>query len=195
MANDKLVPLITKIIDASADRISKVAAEQATQAAIKTWEIQRKAALKEISDKRLYNTKLLLRNYRLFKTHSAEAIFSRDRASESVQELLDMMWDCSNGGYSETFVDSIRRSAARTALIIDHVDEMIGIYKIFCERSSRPEDMRRFRVLNALYLEGEPKTAAEVAAGEMIDSRTVYKDIDAACEKLTALFFGATAIR
>lgn len=195
MTTEKLLPLVTKVVDAAADRITKAAAEQAAQTAIEVWDTKRKSVLKEIADRRLHNTKLLLRNYRMFKVHSADAIYSKAQASEPVQELLDMMWDCGVGGYEETFVESIKRSAARTMLILNHVDEMIAVYKIYCERSKRPEDMRRYRTISAFYLEGEPRTAAEVAAMLSIDARTVYKDVDAACEKLTALFFGATAIR
>ena len=36
----------------------------------------------------------------------------------------------------------------------------------------------------------EPIPVSEIAERENIDTRTVYKDLDAACEKMSALLFG-----
>ena len=55
--------------------------------------------------------------------------------------------------------------------------------------------MRRYRVVKALYLSAQPVSAQEVADIEMIDTRTVYKDVNAACVPLSTLLFGVDALR
>ena len=87
-------------------------------------------------------------------------------------------------------IESIRESVARTRLIIQHVNEMLAMYKIYCERSQRLEDMRRFRVIHGLYIAEQSKSADEIADEECVETRTIYRDIDAAVERLTALIFG-----
>ena len=66
--------------------------------------------------------------------------------------------------------------------------------KIMCERSSRPDDARHWRVLEGLYLADSYTTAEAIAQREHIDKRTVYKDIDVCVADLTALFFGVGGI-
>lgn len=46
-------------------------------------------------DKRLYNTKLLLEHYRLFKDHAENAVFELTRLDEAeltAIEIMDSMW-------------------------------------------------------------------------------------------------------
>lgn len=139
-------------------------------------------------DKRLRNTKMLLRNYRELVAHSESAIY--DAAQIVEDDLFDILEMMSGGRNSSYYVESIKASAARTRIIIEHVNEMLSIYEIFCERSQRPEDRRRFRTIRSLYIQEEGKTAEAIARRENVDTRTVYRDVDAACEKLTALIFG-----
>lgn len=79
--------------------------------------------------------------------------------------------------------------------LVDHLQHMLGIYKVYCTESQKPEEQRHYRVIEALYLAPKPITAEAVAAREKIDKRTVYKDIDAACATLSALIFGIDGIK
>ena len=140
-------------------------------------------------NRRRANTKMLLRNYRSLKEHSESAIYEAAQAERDFElaEILDMMGAGKRGGIK---VESIRESAARTALIIEHVDRMLEAYRISCERSRKPEDMRRYRVIHGLYISAVPETAEDIAENECIDRSTVYRDIDAAVERLSAMLFG-----
>lgn len=44
--------------------------------------------------------------------------------------------------------------------------------------------------IEGLYLNKVPKSVQEIAEEEFVNERTVYKDIKAACKRLTALIFG-----
>lgn len=173
--------------------IIKLAAEAGAKAALETLEKEKKKALKSRHDRRLRNTKLLLRNFRMFKEHTENAVFEASQLDESAIDILDMMWEYSND--SELFVESIKKSVARTKIIMTHVIDMLALYETYCTRSNKPEDARRYRVIDKLYISDKPMTVREIATMEGIDDRTVYKDVDAACEKLSALIFGIDGLK
>ena len=168
--------------------IITMAAEAGARAALETLEKERGKAVRGRHDRRLRNTKLLLKNYRAFKKHSESAIYEASQIDENAIDILDLMWDPKNN--HDTTINSIRQSAVRTSIIMEHIDRMLGIYKVICLNSGKLEDMRKYKVIYAMYISEKGYSAEEIAEAENIDSRTVYKDIDVACEKLSALIFG-----
>ncbi|TCX51945.1 MULTISPECIES: hypothetical protein [unclassified Dehalobacter] len=173
--------------------IIKIAAEAGARAALETLDKEKRKAQKSRYDRRLRNTRMLLRNYRMFKEHTSNAIFEKSQLDENAIDILDMIYEASSE--SEVFVESIKRSVARTRIIITHIDEMLNIYEIICSRSDKPEDDRRYRVIKALYIVDDILTVKEIAAAEHTDERTVYRDIDRATEKLSALIFGIDGLK
>ena len=174
------------------EAIVRLAAQAGAKAAIETLEKERSKERKSRYDRRLRNTKLLLRNYRMFKEHCEAAVFDASQLDENAIDILDLMWGKGDG---DLVVESIKKSAQRTVIIMRHIDGMLDLYAAYCDRSGKPEDTRRLRVINALYIEAEPLTVPQVAAWEQIDERTVYKDVDAATEKLSALIFGIDGLK
>jgi len=67
---------------------------------------------------------------------------------------------------------------------------MIDLYRAYCEHSHKEEDARRYRVIYWLFLSDEHRTLEEIAEDEYVDKSTIYRDVDAALERLTALIFG-----
>ena len=92
-------------------------------------------------------------------------------------------------------VESIKKSAARTAIIVDHIETMIRIYQAYCLTSNGADDLRRWRVVEGLYISDEKKTVPELARAEGVVERTIYKDIDAACDTIAPLMFGVDGLR
>lgn len=184
---------MSKNLSLATSEIIRIAAEEGAKVALETLDKEKKKAQKSRYDKRLRNTKLLLRNYRMFKEHTESAVFEASQLDENAIDILDMMWEQSSNG--EVFVESIKKSVARTRIIMTHVTDMLDLFESYCYRSNKPEDSRRYRVINALYINDNAMTAREIASTEGIDDRTVYKDVDAACEKLSALIFGIDGIK
>ena len=60
----------------------------------------------------------------------------------------------------ELAVTSVRESAARTRILVHHIDRMLDYFKYRCDHSSKPEDARRYRIVYYSYLaeEAEQKT-------------------------------------
>lgn len=167
--------------------IAKLAGEAGAKVALDTIEKEKHKSARERRDRRLRNTKLLLRNYRMLKAHCQNAVYQASQLEKNV-DILDLMEHVFS--QDELYVESVKRSAERTYLIVSHIDEMLRLYEIYCFTSDKPEDRRRFNTVHALYIDEAVMTVPEIAEKEGIDTRTVYKDIDAAAEKLTALIFG-----
>lgn len=176
--------------------IAKIAAEIGAKAALEELEKEKKKTRDSWYSRKLRNTKLLLQNYRMFKLHADNAIFDVEsmREEESAIEILELMMDGSAD--RNLFVESIKTSVARTQIIVTHITEMLKLYSVYCTQSPKPEDRRRYNVVYSMYIDEDSNmTVADIAEAEGIDSRTVYKDIDAAVEKISALIFGIDGIK
>lgn len=180
----------TKLETLTYKEIVELATSVAVSETIKTMEEQWEAREKAKRDKRLHNTKLLLKNYRLFKLHRDSSIYKLSQLENSTAEIMSLMNTTGSNTYRDNKVDAICNSTANTSIMLGHLDEMLDIYKYLCEKSSKPEDLRRYRVLHARYISDKEQTTEEIAELEDIDTRTVFKDLKIACEKLTSLLFG-----
>lgn len=157
----------------------------------------RKRERAEHIDKRLHNTRLLLKNYRMLKEHFTNAVFTLEE-ERAVGELKPgEIWRLLSNSEpnDEVFIESICKSATRTMIILQHLDKMLEIYEAFCEHSSMESLKRQYRVLRARYLEEPQVSMLEIADREHIHKRTAEKDLDAAIEGITALIFGIDAIK
>ncbi len=169
----------------------RIAAEAGARAAMEKLEKERRKDVEERVDRRLHNTRLLLKNYRLFREHTDHAVYQVEQLDESIYEILELM---ERRGPSD-FSASIKNSAARTAVLVRHIDVMLGLYKTYCENSGRQEDLRRWRVAKALYVNDQPATVQELADREFVAEKTIRRDVDSICEHLSALLFGIDGIK
>lgn len=164
--------------------------ETASRIAIEQYHKEAERVKKAAKNKRLHNTELLMKNYRKFVIHSESAIYDASQVDDDLDldTLLDIM-DC--GGKSKApSVRSVQESVAKTRLLIRHVDTMLSCFEAVCLKSKKPEDARKLRVIQGLYLADEPKTPQEIAEEEKVDPSTVYRDKRDALRQLSALIFG-----
>ncbi|MBE6943820.1 MAG: hypothetical protein E7453_06115 [Ruminococcaceae bacterium] len=169
----------------------RIAAEAGAKAAMEKLEKERRRDEEERVDRRLHNTRLLLKNYRLFKKHTDNAVYQVGQLNESIYEILELM---ERRGPSD-FTASIKNSAARTAVLVQHIEVMLGLYKTYCEDSGRQDNLRRWRVVKALYVDDQPVTVQELADREFVAEKTIRRDVDSICEHLAALLFGIDGIK
>lgn len=151
----------------------------------------------KIMDRRLYDTRLLLKHYQELKLHFENAVFEFDAAQVEAESKPGAIWEILNRRSSDdaVFVESIRKSAMRTMIIIQHIDNNLQIYEILCERSNMENKKRQYRILHARYIDEAPMTIAAIAEQEHINRRTAEKDLDAAIAVMTGLLFGVDAIK
>lgn len=147
-------------------------------------------------DKRLHNTRLLLKNYRLLKEHFTNAVYEFEE-EQSIDEMKPGdLWRLLNESVpEEVYIESICKSATRTMIILQHVEKMLGIYEAYCNTSPMESAKRQYRILRARYLDNEPLSMLDIAEREHIHKRTAERDLDAAIEGLTALIFGIDSIK
>lgn len=91
------------------EEIIKLAAEAGAKAAMETLDRERQRDRQEMADRRLWNTKLLLKNYRSFVAHAAKAVFTVDDYVPLEEIWTDLMMP---GRDSTLFVESIKQSVA-----------------------------------------------------------------------------------
>ena len=172
--------------------IYEKAAAIGAKEALKAFEQERKKEFSSRSDRRLRNTKLLLRNYHMLKEHAQNSVFGRTQMEESALDILESMMTMYD---NEIIIESIKRSATRTAVIVSHIETMFGLYAAYCDNSqNRDIDMRRYEVIWDMYMATDTLSVKEIAEKQHISKDTVYSDLRVAVERLTALIFGGDGL-
>lgn len=176
------------ITDDEIERLIRMSAEEASRKAIEVFEKKQQEMKGERRDKRLRNTRVLLRNYRMLLMNRDNSIYMRSQVEESAADILENMMNLYD---DEVIIDSIKRSTTRTAIIVAHIENMLEIYHCYCYHTSGDElDIRRYEILYRHYIADEPEEITELAERFMVSSDTVYADLRIACERLSALIFG-----
>lgn len=171
--------------------IAKAALAGASVAA-ETLEKAHQKEQKELKDRRLHNTRLLLRNYRMLRESCSKAIYQKEHSEKSTEEVIEdlMSMRASDG----VIVNSIKESAERTGIIISHVDRMLDVFRMYCGKCGEKET-RQYKVIKSMYITKEGSSAAELAKKFGVSKVTIYDDIKTAEERLSALFFGINGLR
>ena len=169
------------------------AAEIGAKEAVKAYEQERKKEHGKRTNKRLRNTKLLLRNYHMLKEHAENSVFGRTQMEESALDILESMMNMYD---NEVIIESIKRSATRTAIIVSHIETMFGLYDAYCEKSTNQDiDRRRYNVVWDKYMAEPVLTVKDIATKNNMSKENVYSDLRVAEERLTALIFGVDGLK
>ena len=131
---------------------------------------QREAVIQEEFDARYQDVKLLMKNYRMLKTHYAHIS----------PEVLE--------------VNAICSMHHKTVLMMSHVDKMLSAYQAICCESGRPDEKNRWDILYLRYITNERITIDNIAERLNIDRRTYFRYVNRAMEDLAVLLFGIEAI-
>lgn len=184
------------IITITSEQLSEIyekAAVIGAKEALKFFEQERKKEYSSRADRRLRNTKLLLRNYHMLKEHAENSVFGRTQMEESALDILESMMSMYD---NEVIIESIKRSATRTAVIVSHIETMFGLYAAYCDKSQNREiDMRRYTVIWDRYIAKDELSVKEIAEKQNMSKDNVYTDLRIATEKLTALIFGVDGLK
>lgn len=171
----------------------RIGIETGTAAAEKRLAEATKEQEKGRYKRRLHNTRLLMANYRNLKDHVNGAIFRGKQMKESALDILDGLdRERLENNY---YIDSIKQSQQKTLIILAHIDQMLELYRIACDQSGKPEEMRRYKILYAAYIDPERKTVEQIAQENHVEKRTYYSDLGKAIKPLSALIFGIDGVR
>lgn len=183
------IPLTREQLKEICDMAVAIGAKEA----LKTFEQERKKEYGGRMDRRLRNTKLLLRNYHMLKEHAENSVFGRTQMEESALDILESMMSMYD---NEVIIESIKRSATRTAIIASHIETMFRLYAVYCDNSTNREiELRRYEVAWDTYMADKTLSVKEIAKKHNISVRSVYDDIKEATERLSALIFGVDGLK
>ncbi len=142
------------------------------------------AGVKE--DRRIFNTRLLLRNYHNFKNRCEEL-----KGTNKVEAEEDPFFEF-GGEYLS--VESLTQSSARTINMMNFIDKMLEFYKKDCEQQGK-EAVRKYKTLIYYYIDEDKKTYEDIAELHEINDRTVRRDLKEAVYALSVLIFGIDGLR
>lgn len=165
----------------------KLITKIATKEAVKAYHKQTEREIKKRKDRRLRNTKLLLRNYRSFKKHCDDIKLEIDE----INDRIDFVTIDSD----EFKLESIKRSKEKTLIMVRYTEKMMKVYKALCEQSNDKEAIRRYKTVYDLYISEDRKTVEQVAKCQSVAKRTVYRDVEKACDTLVVLMFGIDGVK
>lgn len=140
----------------------------------------------EKEDRRIFNTRLLLRNYHNFKNRCEEL-----KESNKIETEEDPFIEIA-GEYLS--VESLTRSSTRTMKMLNFIDKMLEFYKHDCERQGK-EALRKYNTLMCFYIDEDKKTYDDLAELHNINERTVRRDLNEAVQALSVLVFGIDGLR
>lgn len=182
-----------ELIRLALETAAKQSAETAARIAIATYKSEVDKNNKSRNDRRLRNTKLLLTHYRELKEFTKNAVFSKRQLEESAIDILDQMWDPYDR--QDVLVESIKKSKLRTVIILEHVDQMLEIYRKMCVIDDNPEALRRYEILYENYISEKITSMRHIAQCHNIDKRTAYRDLKTALNKVSLLIFGVDYLK
>ena len=121
-----------RMLDVAVARGVEQGIQMGIKAAMDYLAEEREKSRKSRYDRRLHNTRLLLKNYRLFKKHAEGAIYNAKQVRESAIDILDGLDDTMLN--DNAYVEGIKKSQQRTIVILHHIEEMLNFYRISCEQ-------------------------------------------------------------
>lgn len=170
--------------------MSSIAQEQiaaiAEVAIAKFNELQQEEKTRRL-DRRLFNTRILLKNYRHLKVYCDEMKENLDLEGEEQEEII-------SPDKEYLTLESIKRSEVRTLAMMRFIDNMIRVYETDCKHLGT-EAVRRYETLLHFYINDERKTYAEIAKLHNVHERTAQRDLKEAVHAMSVLFFGTDGLR
>lgn len=153
----------------------------ASEKAIKAYEKKVESEKKEVKQRNLRNTELLLKNY----------VKLKELCDDTIQEALPA--DCPDFTLEALTLESLSLYRAKTLKMMNHVDRMLVAYEWNCKKGTE-EEQRRFKVLKKRYLVEDRMTVKEICTNLVIEQGTVYRDTRLAIKDMSVLLFGLDAI-
>lgn len=142
----------------------------------------RESEKKKFKDRALHNTRLLLKQYHKLKVHS-------DIVEEQVEINQGSFWE-----HKWLNLDLLMQNKAKTVKLMKHVDVALEVYKKSCLKSNKPEEQRRWRVINKRYIEYPLLSEEKLAEQLNMDRSTVNRTCRDAIEDLSVILFGIDMI-
>jgi hypothetical protein len=147
-------------------------------------------------DRRLRNTRLLLKHYRGFKVHNRIT----DSSTNAIYQdnAIDVLDDIESINDEEQYIQALSRTRKRTLIIVGHINKAMNYYESICKSEGKVKE-RKYDIIKYVYIDPTKDdispTYEETAEHFKLNVRTVGRDIRNAIEDLSILFFGIDGIK
>ena len=172
----------------------RVGIEVGTRQAFDNVKLYLQQEKKNRMDKRLRNIELLLNKYKELTVHCQESIYSL----KDSKNAIDILYELEDIDNDNMYVEAIKKSKDRTAIIMCHVKVMLDAYRYILDRTGQEEEIRKYRIIKAMYLDEYSISwteRIEETAGILGTSpRQVYRYMKKAKEELSVTMFGVDAL-
>lgn len=154
--------------------------EIATLKAIEVFNSQKEDEFFKEKDKRLHNTKLLMKHYRAFKIYTNKTRdITSSRLTNDEKNILATIT------FGDEIINSIKETTKRTVAMVQYIDKALETLEFMYKQE---KNERNFNMLKKRYVEGQ--TIAQLAECYYMNERSVYKVLDSTTERLSILLFG-----
>lgn len=131
------------------------------------------------SEKKLRNTKELLRNYKFLENHMDVDLPKLDESTPLSKRELSLF--------------ALLGYRARSKEMMLFINRIIERYEVICNAGT-PEDQRRYAVIKRLYLSEPSMTRERLAELYHVDERSIRRDESKAIDELTVMLFGIDGV-
>jgi predicted DNA-binding transcriptional regulator YafY len=177
----------------SIDKAIELGVQAGVKEALDRIEKANEERIKHRHDRRLRNTKLLLRNYNNFKLHCRNALYTSKQLND--MHAIDILDEVDTIDDETLYVNSIQKTHDRTYIIVKHINRMLLLYEYSAIKSKDENAIRGYKAIKLFYLSLEKKSDDDIATELDVSKRTFYRDIKQAVEELSSLIFGIDGIK
>lgn len=161
--------------------LSKELIEVIAEAVVAQQEKSMQQSKKKTRDRRLRNTNLLLKNYRMLTKHCEHILVE-------IEEYEDIVFDP-----NDLQIHALMKYKAKTKKMLAYFDAVFRSYKQYCAVSGIAAK-RRADVIERKYINPKNQTAEEIAEYYDLEKRTVFRDINKATDELSVFLFGIDSL-
>ena len=129
-------------------------------------------------------TKQLLSSYRRVKAALQDEVELTDDEKKDLRwKFMEDLIENPNSTVNKVesyAIDNVKRRRERL-YSIRCIENAMDLYRRECEASGEVDDWRKYREIYDLYISDDPKSIKEIAEQEYVSERTVYNDVNEAC--------------
>lgn len=162
------------------EELVKKAADAGIEAYKKAEKKAREKAAKDI----IVRVRKVLETYRALKNDLLHSEYETDVEQTELRfKCVEDLMSPGDTNMDDVMTKEIER-LKRNAWSKRQIERAIFLLEEDCRKEGKPEAMRRYRVIIALYIQDKKLSYEEIAEQENVVERTVYKDASDACEMI-----------
>jgi hypothetical protein len=155
LSDDQERDFIESLISISLGRLVQIGTQIGTQTGIDIYKKEKEENIKQRFSRRLHNTRRLLQEYRKLKEHAVDAVYRKASTTDAI-DILEGLENCTD---DEIYIESIKNSIDKTSIILSHIEKMLEVYRMLCEKYQerfKEYHPRKYKAIYHYYISLHP---------------------------------------